>query len=350
MEISTTDKSTSNPSNANARLADHVPRNASPLRKSFRRKKSSFSSETIVTPRSTSVRMSSTDEDSSALKSKSMSEPYYSGSIAVLNSRSASDSVMDVDGKEENPSHGLNRFGSVRFGSTSGKNNRNSENLIPYSFSKDELMSNVIDRGEGGEIPAFKAAILANQSIHSTRVSKITNLTLSMKPKFKLKTSNKKKLFSKNFKGKVINGLHEQYSLSYGMMLGIFTSVTHSLIDPNKALTRADFEYAQKLRFPKNGSKVPGKETQPHALQHTFRFKAYAPKVFQKIRTVFSLEESDYMHSVTNYNYLEFMSNSKSGQFFFFSHDGKFMIKTQSKEENKFLKQILPAYAQVYIY
>lgn len=73
-----------------------------------------------------------------------------------------------------------------------------------------------------------------------------------------------------------------------------------------------------------------------------------------------------------NYNYLEFISNSKSGQFFFYSHDGKgsagyscdlslppcpggnsllssllagrYMIKTQTPEENKFLRRILPHY------
>lgn len=45
-----------------------------------------------------------------------------------------------------------------------------------------------------------------------------------------------------------------------------------------------------------------------------------------------------------NYNFLEFISNSKSGQFFFYSHDGKYMIKTQTKEENKFMKRVLPHY------
>ena len=41
---------------------------------------------------------------------------------------------------------------------------------------------------------------------------------------------------------------------------------------------------------------------------------------------------------------MEFISNSKSGQFFFYSHDGRYMIKTQTKEENKFMKRILPHY------
>jgi len=47
-----------------------------------------------------------------------------------------------------------------------------------------------------------------------------------------------------------------------------------------------------------------------------------------------------------NYNYVEFISNSKSGQFFFYSHDGRYLLKTQTKEENKFLLDILPEYYQ----
>lgn len=39
------------------------------------------------------------------------------------------------------------------------------------------------------------------------------------------KTKRKKKHFSKNFKGKVIDGVHELYTLSAGMMLGIRYSV-----------------------------------------------------------------------------------------------------------------------------
>jgi hypothetical protein len=47
---------------------------------------------------------------------------------------------------------------------------------------------------------------------------------------------------------------------------------------------------------------------------------------------------------IGDYNYLEFISNSKSGQFFFYSHDGKYMLKTQTKEENKFMRRVLPSY------
>lgn len=51
-------------------------------------------------------------------------------------------------------------------------------------------------------------------------------------------------------------------------------------------------------------------------------------------------------HLTGDYNFIEFISNSKSGQFFFYSHDGQYMLKTQTKEENKFMIRILPHYYQ----
>lgn len=43
-------------------------------------------------------------------------------------------------------------------------------------------------------------------------------------------------------------------------------------------------------------------------------------------------------------NYIEFISNAKSGQFFFYSPDGKYMIKTMTNSESKFLRRIMPHY------
>jgi 1-phosphatidylinositol-4-phosphate 5-kinase len=83
--------------------------------------------------------------------------------------------------------------------------------------------------------------------------------------------------------------------------------------------------------------------TPPHQLAHTFKFKAYAPKVFAKIRTMFGVEPAHFMLSICgNYNFIEFISNAKSGQFFFYSHDGRYMIKTQTDTESKFLRRIMP--------
>ena len=46
----------------------------------------------------------------------------------------------------------------------------------------------------------------------------------------------------------------------------------------------------------------------------------------------------------SQFSFIEFIANSRSGQFFFYSADGKYMIKTQTKEECTFLRRILPHY------
>ncbi len=87
--------------------------------------------------------------------------------------------------------------------------------------------------------------------------------------------------------------------------------------------------------------------TPPHGLSETFEFKDYAPVVFSKIRSRFDVDTADYLSSLAgNVQYTEFISNSKSGQFFFFSYDQKYMIKSQSKQESKFLRRIMPHYFQ----
>ena len=50
----------------------------------------------------------------------------------------------------------------------------------------------------------------------------------------------------------------------------------------------------------------------------------YSPLVFHYIRKHFHVDDSDYLTSLGGaYEYMEFISNSKSGQFFFYSHDGR---------------------------
>jgi len=163
------------------------------------------------------------------------------------------------------------------------------------------------------------------------------------------KTKRKKRHFSTNFKGKVIDGLHELYTLSAGMMLGIRYSVGKLSGPVGEAadnLTITDFSFVEKVTFPPDGSEKGSSHiTPPHQLAHTFKFKSYCPKIFKRLRDFFDTDAASYMLSVCgDYNFIEFISNSKSGQFFFYSHDGKYMIKTQTKEENKFLKRILPHY------
>jgi hypothetical protein len=151
--------------------------------------------------------------------------------------------------------------------------------------------------------------------------------------------------------GKSIDREHELYHLTYGMMCGIRTTVSLANQDIGVKLLEWDFMATDKFVFPPQGSKSGGPgglPTPPHHLPFTFKFKDYAPAVFRQLRYRFGIDPSDYLTDLCgDFNYIEFISNSKSGQFFFYSHNGKLMIKTQSPAESKFLRRILPRY---YVY
>lgn len=181
------------------------------------------------------------------------------------------------------------------------------------------------------ESPAFAALLKANQEKPDiSLLEKRPRIGHSKLGRHKYKPDNKS---FKKPAGAEIHNQHEQYALTYGMMCGILNSA--GLQNPFKQrLTMDDFMRVDKRVFPPNSK-----------LQHPFKFKDYSPDIFRQIRRRFCIDSADYMVTLCgDFNYIEFMSNSKSGQFFFYSHDGRFMIKTQTKEESKFLRRILPHY------
>eukprot|EP01038_Epipyxis_sp_PR26KG_P011644 gene11644-15594_t len=112
-------------------------------------------------------------------------------------------------------------------------------------------------------------------------------------------------------------------------------------------LTDEDYAYEVKLRFDPKGSSGPPFPTPPHKLSFAFKFKDYMTNVFRAVRELSFIDEADYMVSLAgDFNYIEFIANSKSGQFFFYSHDGKYMIKTQTKQESKLLRKIMRQYVE----
>ena len=153
---------------------------------------------------------------------------------------------------------------------------------------------------------------------------------------------NKTKKPKSYVKGKVIDGEHELYTLSIAVMIGVRTSIskTHTEINSRRHgwITDKDFARVEKYEFrPKGGHNGM---TPPHQLAHTFKFKDYSPVVFAYLRRLAGVNEFDFLLSVCgNANFIEFISNAKSGQFFFYSADGRFMIKTMTNAESKFLRR-----------
>lgn len=76
-------------------------------------------------------------------------------------------------------------------------------------------------------------------------------------------------------------------------------------------------------------------------------FRDYAPTVFARLRRLYGIEPSAYLHSLAKDNTaLEMPSAGKSGSIFYICPDGRYMIKTISREEAVSLKAMLPAYLE----
>jgi len=204
----------------------------------------------------------------------------------------------------------------------------------------------VAGEGEGKDIP--KEVVAATMDVGRKLMGALDPHNMLQVQRWRRKKRGGKKKRKSYVKGKVIDGRHELYTLSIAVMLGVRTSIarTNAIISSSdgsgkKILSPQDFMAEEKYEFAPKGSST----TPPHKLTHTFKFKDYAPVAFAYLRRMFGVNEFDFLLSVCgNANFIEFISNAKSGQFFFYSSDGKYMIKTMTNSESKFLRRILPHY------
>ncbi|KAG8628643.1 hypothetical protein KVT40_002508 [Elsinoe batatas] len=137
---------------------------------------------------------------------------------------------------------------------------------------------------------------------------------------------------------KVAEG-HENFETAYNMLTGIRFCVSRCNAKIDRELTTADFRERRKTNFD-----VLGTELTP-ATKYDFKFKDYAPWVFRHLREAFNIDPATYLMSLTDkYILSELGSPGKSGSFFYFSRDYKYIIKTIHHHEAKFLRKILPQY------
>ena len=144
-------------------------------------------------------------------------------------------------------------------------------------------------------------------------------------------------------KGNLIGEDHVNYVLMYHMLTGIRIAVSRCEARPPAPLTSADFGAKYKFTFDIIGNELASKST------YDFKFKDYAPSVFRDLRRHFGLDAGDYLLSLAaKYILTELGSPGKSGSFFYFSHDYRFIIKTIRHGEHKlFLKILQPYYEHV---
>ena len=82
---------------------------------------------------------------------------------------------------------------------------------------------------------------------------------------------------------------------------------------------------------------------------HKFEFINYSPLVFKNLRDMRGIDEGEFMKSFPLQDnettaMMEKFTEGKSGSFFFFSHDRKYIMKTISDVEVKFLMDNLQEY------
>ncbi|OAL34042.1 hypothetical protein AYO20_06690 [Fonsecaea nubica] len=139
--------------------------------------------------------------------------------------------------------------------------------------------------------------------------------------------------------GKKVEEGHVNWVTAYNMLTGIRFTVSRTNAKMDRELTDADFDAKHKFSFD-----ITGNELTPSA-KYDFKFKDYSPWVFRHLRAIFGLDPADYLVSLTSkYILSELGSPGKSGSFFYFSRDYKYIIKTIHHAEHKLLRKILRDY------
>lgn len=143
----------------------------------------------------------------------------------------------------------------------------------------------------------------------------------------------------KVFVGTRIGEDHVNYVTAYNMLTGIRVGVSRCTAKVDRDLKSTDFVDTYKFSFD-----ITGNELTPSA-KYDFKFKDYSPWVFRHLRALFHLDPADYLMSLTSkYILSELGSPGKSGSFFYFSRDYRYIIKTIHHSEHKFLRTILKQY------
>jgi 1-phosphatidylinositol-5-phosphate 4-kinase len=75
-----------------------------------------------------------------------------------------------------------------------------------------------------------------------------------------------------------------------------------------------------------------------------FKFKEYCPLVFRDLREKLRVDDTDYMHSLTQSQPIGMSSSGRSNAKFYISHDKRFIIKLITSEEVALMHQLLQQY------
>ncbi|EGV64565.1 SAICAR synthase-like protein [Yamadazyma tenuis ATCC 10573] len=202
-------------------------------------------------------------------------------------------------------------------------------------FKKRQSFDNNLIVTNTGTQMARASVDSVNTEVSRMRGSILVKRNLTLK-----KLQNKQKFYDddKVLIGNKISEGHENFVMAYNMLTGIRVAVSRCS-GVMKKISDSDFKSYTKLTFNTDGS-----EMTPSS-KYDFKFKDYCPEVFRDLRSTFGLDQADYLISITGkYILSELGSPGKSGSFFYYSRDFRFIIKTIHHSEHKQLRRILKEY------
>ena len=156
-------------------------------------------------------------------------------------------------------------------------------------------------------------------------------------------------------KGLAVHFGHESWNMVLNMMVGIRLAVGRASYEINRPVQSIDFDVKDKFSIvPQLTNFLDAQVSEKVTVT---RFIDYAPFVFRKLRTEISgISDDEYLRSVGPEQLLgnmvlgnlsslaEQTTEGKGGAFFYYTSDGRFMIKTVAREEKHLLKKILRDY------
>jgi 1-phosphatidylinositol-4-phosphate 5-kinase len=148
--------------------------------------------------------------------------------------------------------------------------------------------------------------------------------------------------------GEVIYKGHHSYDLMQQLQVGIMYSIAQAGHDPSS-------EHTAEIKRKNNDDVLVSSDFSAVAIQYfptgsageapAFTWKDYAPRAFQRLRSLFGIDNADYLVSLTGGPALrELASPGASGCIFFLSSDDRFMIKSVRKEEMELLLGLIKRY------
>jgi len=143
---------------------------------------------------------------------------------------------------------------------------------------------------------------------------------------------------------------HENWNLVLNMMIGIRMALK-SVVKISEYREMTENDYKIEVHFDLIQERLASFDA-----KQACHFLEFAPLIFDDIRRAFGITSTDFLKSIGPEHLLgnlimgnmasliEQTSSGKSGSFFYYSEDKKYMLKTISKKEFYFLKTIVKAY------